>query len=163
MGSSSRAPGSHFNKSSQVSNLISLGRRLFSSFLGTSARLALSALLSATWGASSDLTPSFSVGWAGFSVFSVRAGFASSFSLTRSVIAGVFSEIGCSATLFSVSFSFLSSAEVSASAFSPAPEFCAEVLAIDSGTATCSARTGLANRAYPIIKEQAPIDSLRIL
>ena len=32
-----------------------------------------------------------------------------------------------------------------------------------SGTATCSARAGLANRAEPIIKEQAPIDSLRIL
>ena len=109
------------------------------------------------------MTPSLSDNGAVSSTFSVGAGFASSFSLTRSVIAGVFSEIGCSATLFSVSFSFLFSAEVSASAFSPAPEFCTEVLAVDSGTATCSARAGLANRADPIIKEQAPIDSLRIL
>ena len=37
------------------------------------------------------------------------------------------------------------------------------VFATASGTATCSARAGLANRADPIIKEQAPIDSLRML
>jgi len=37
------------------------------------------------------------------------------------------------------------------------------VFAAVSGTPTCSARAGLANRAEPIIKEQAPIDSLRIL
>ena len=56
MASSSRAPGSHFNRSSQVSNLISFGRRLFSSFLGTSETVAFSsALFSVVAGVSSAL------------------------------------------------------------------------------------------------------------
>ena len=109
------------------------------------------------------MTPSLSVAGAGSSTFSVGAGFASSFSLTKSVIAGVFSEIGCSATLFSVFSNCFSMVAVSGLAVSLALVAWALVFATASGTATCSARAGLANRADPIIKEQAPIDSLRML
>ena len=75
----------------------------------------------------------------------------------------MFSEIGCSATLFSVSSNCFSRAAVSGLVVSLVLVALALVFAAVSGTATCSARAGLTNRAEPIIKEQAPIDSLRIL
>ena len=71
--------------------------------------------------------------------------------------------MGCSATLFSASDNCFSIAAVSRLVVSLVLAARALVFATVSETESCSARTGLANKAEPIIKEQAPIDNLRML
>ena len=156
--SSSRAPGSHFNKSSHVSNLISFGRRLFSSFLGISETVAFSsALFSVATGVSSALGAS-------------ATGLATSLSVAVNWSkVGFSSEIGCSLTLFSVSSNcFNTSGEAVVGCSDVAGDACsvataAVVVVSFAGIATSSARAWLANKTEPIIKEQAPTDNFRIL
>ena len=155
--SSSRAPGSHFNKSSHVSNLISFGRRLFSSFLGTSATVAFSSgLFSVVAGVSSTL---------GVSAAGLVASLSTAVNWSK---VGFSSEIGCSLTLFSVSSNcFNTSGEAVVGCSDVAGDACsvatAVVLVSFAGIATSSARAWLANKTEPIINEQAPTDNFRIL
>ena len=155
--SSSRAPGSHFNKSSHVSNLISFGRRLFSSFLGISETVAFSsALFSVATGVSSAL---------GASATGLATSLSAAVNWSK---VGFSSEIGCSLTLFSVSSNcFNTSGEAVVGCSDVAGDACsvatAVVLVSFAGIATSSARAWLANKTEPIIKEQAPTDNFRIL
>ena len=156
MASSSRAPGSHFNRSSQVSNLISFGRRLFSSFLGTSETVAFSSgLFSVVAGASSAL---------GVSAAGLVASLSPAFNWSKF---GFSSETGCSLALSSLASSSFntSGAGVVASA-GVVVDGCSEATAVVvpfSGTTDSSAKAGPANRTEPIINEQAPTDNFRIL
>ena len=151
-----------------MSNLISFGRRLFSSFLGTSETVAFSsALFSVATGAS-------------LALFSVATGISSALGASATGLAtslsaavnwskvGFSSETGCSLTLFSVSSNcFNTSGEAVVGCSDVAGDACsvatAVVLVSFAGTATSSARVWLANKTEPIIKEQAPTDNFRIL
>ena len=159
-----------------MSNLISFGRRLFSSFLGTSETVAFSsALFSVATGASSALFP---VATGASSALGASAtGLATSLSVAVNWSkVGFSSEIGCSLTLFSVSSNcFKTSGEVVVGCSVVAVDGCSVVLfdgcsvatavvvGSFAGRATSSAKAWLANKTEPIIKEQAPTDNFRIL
>ena len=143
-----------------MSNLISFGRRLFSSFLGTSETVAFSsALFSVATGASSAL---FSAATGASSALGASAtGLATSLSAAVNWSkVGFSSEIGCSLTLFSVSSNCFNTSGEAVVGCSVAT---AVVLVSFAGIATSSARAWLANKTEPIIKEQAPTDNFRIL
>ena len=188
MGSSSRTPGSHFNKSSQVSNLISFGFNVFSVFLGTSGWTSFSVLLVSAAGLDSSpwLVPSgfasVSLSDLGFAsadgVSAVTSlGFSSGLAtLTASAVSVVaasllvdeaVSDAVATPSAFSNLFSLACSPSCCLSASlvgcSLSPETSSVLAPLFSGTAVSDAKAGAANKTAPIISEQAPTDNLRIL
>ena len=188
MGSSSRAPGSHFNKSSQELNLISFGFNVFSTFLGTSGWTSFSVLLASAAGLDSSpwLVPS---GFASVSLSDL--GFASANGVSAVTSLGFPSDLATlTASAFSVVVASLLAGEVVSDAVSTpstfsglfslacSPSFCLSASLVEcslspetssvlaplfSGTTVSSAKAGPANKTAPIISEQAPTDNLRML